>query len=170
MPEPFLGEIRLMSFNYAPEGWARCDGQLLSISENQSLYLLLGTTYGGDGKITFALPDLQGRVPMHRSKKGTEPDHAQGQRGGQEKHTLSVPEMPEHHHAVHGTSNTVRETIPAVTLLPGENAGEPYSAGANGTLGPCLLLAGTDSGHENMQPWLAVEFCIAIRGTFPPRH
>lgn len=171
MSEPFLGEIRLLGFDFAPRGWARCNGQLLLIADHQSLYLLLGTTYGGDGRTNFALPNLSGRVPMHEGTNGTGPQRALGHHGGQEAHTLTMEEMPRHDHAVFGTSNTVGETIPATNLLPGQNAGSPYAAAAvaNGTMGQSLSLAGTNTAHQNMQPWLALEFCIATSGMFPSR-
>lgn len=170
MSEPFLAEIRMMGFDFAPRGWAKCDGQLLPISQHQSLYMILGTTYGGNGRTTFALPDLRGRTPMHMGNNGMGPTRVQGERDGEEEHGLLVQEMPRHNHAVSGTSNTVGETIPAINMLPGQNVGAPYSTATNGTMGNMLELTGTGAGHQNMQPWLAVEFCIAIKGLFPRKN
>jgi len=168
--EPFLAEIRIIGFNFAPRSWAFCDGQLLPISQNQSLYSLLGTTYGGDGRTTFALPDMRGRTPIHvGGSNGT--SHPQGQKAGSETISLTAAEMPAHNHGVQGTSNNASQPVPASTLLPASNAGKPYSASTNGNLGAASVAnAGNSQGHNNMQPYLALNFCIALAGLFPSRN
>ena len=163
MAEPFLAEIRLMSFVYAPQGWALCNGQLLPINQNQALFSLLGTTYGGNGQTTFGLPDLRGRVPIHVGA-----GHTLGERAGEQAHTLSVSEMPTHSHAVNASSIAVGgSSSPSGRYLGGGN--NVYSSGGPTT----TLLPGTvtDTGgsqaHLNMQPFLVISFCIALQGIFP---
>lgn len=172
MSEPFLAEIRIVGFNFAPRGWALCDGQILPINQNQSLYSLLGTTYGGDGRTSFALPDLRGRTPLHRTTSSTPGigDHKLGQRGGEETHTLSVGEMPQHTHGARAAN------LEAVTTDPGGSV----LANAPGMYGPAsttimmrpnnLTTSGNNNAHDNMQPSLAVNFCIALQGLFPSRN
>jgi microcystin-dependent protein len=170
MSEPFLAEIRIVGFNFAPRGWAFCDGQILPINQNQSLYSLLGTTYGGDGRTSFALPDLRGRTPIHvGSSNGT--SHTLGQKSGEETHTISVAELPQHSHVMQATTNTATSTSPGGNVLA--------TAGANvyrNLTNPTAIASGSvanvgiGQAHENMQPWLAVNFCIALQGLFPPRN
>src|SRR5687767_11128153 len=112
MAEPFLSEVRLMSFGYAPKGWALCNGQLLPINQNQALFSLLGTTFGGDGRVNFALPDLRGRAPIHVGS-----GHTLGERGGEQAHTLSIAELPTHTHVMHGTSNNAVNTPTTSSVL-----------------------------------------------------
>jgi microcystin-dependent protein len=171
MSEPFLAEIRIVGFNFAPRGWAFCDGQILPISQNQSLYSLLGTTYGGDGRTSFALPDLRGRTPIHVGRSNGGGDHRLGQKSGEETHTLSANEMPQHDHTARASS------VDGTSLLPGGNilarrAAEPYRDAAN--LGAMqsgtIANVGGSQGHENMQPYLALNFCIALQGLFPSRN
>ncbi|MEM6620717.1 MAG: tail fiber protein [Pseudomonadota bacterium] len=174
MSEPFLAEVRMVGFNFAPRGWAFCDGQILPINQNQSLYSLLGTTYGGDGRTSFALPDLRGRTPMHvgrASPSGT--NHPQGQKEGTETHTLAINEMPAHGHGANGTSSAVSTNSVTGNML-GTNTGNPYAPlaaapAAQSMNASTIGTVGGDQGHENMQPWLAVNFCIALRGLFPSR-
>ncbi|WP_134740197.1 tail fiber protein [Nocardioides sp. 503] len=162
MAEPFLSEIRLMSFQYAPKGWALCNGQLLPINQNQALFALLGTTYGGNGQTNFALPDLQGRVPMHVGSW-----HTLGERGGEQAHTLSVPEMPRHTHP------DLASTLNGNTSSPAGAALAPVSGlygSPTGTtsLGPTSVsVSGGGQAHQNMQPFLTISFCIALQGIFP---
>ena len=165
MSEPFLAEVRIVGFNFPPRGWAQCDGQILPISQNQSLFALLGTNFGGDGRTTFQLPDLRGRAPMH---EGGNP----GGRGGEEVHALTLNEIPSHDHVVQGTTNTANLTNPAASLH-GTTAGgrrpvTPYSAGS-----PVAMrnsgIAGSGQGHDNMQPYLVLNFIIALTGLFPSR-
>jgi microcystin-dependent protein len=166
MSEPFLAEIKIVGFTFAPRGWAFCDGQILPINQYQSLYSLLGTTYGGDGRTTFGLPDLRGRTPIHEGN-----GHYLGQKGGEERHTLNEAEMPNHTHAAQasadeGTSNTPSGNVPAT--VPSRIYRNPTNLTAlrTGTVGN----VGTGQGHENMQPFLALSFCIALQGLFPPRN
>ena len=166
MSEPFLAEVKMVGFNFAPRGWAFCDGQILPINQNQSLYSLLGTTYGGDGRTSFALPDMRGRTPIHVGN-----GHNEGQKSGEETHTLSAAEMPQHDHVMNASSGGTPQPIPSNTTGLGEiNNG--YNSGAN----PVQLRTGTDANvgggqaHNNMQPCLVVNFCIALRGLFPSRN
>lgn len=166
MSEPFLAEIRIVGFNFAPRGWALCDGQILPINQNQSLYALLGTTYGGDGQTTFALPDLRGRTPIHVGN-----GHAEGNKGGEETHTLSTNEMPQHTHTANGTTAAATTTGPTDNLLAGTSG--LYGAADGNTVtmaGDNLAPAGGGQAHENMQPFLALNFCIALQGLFPSRN
>ena len=170
MSEPYLAEIRIVAFNFPPRGWASCDGQILPISQNQSLYSLLGTTYGGDGRTTFALPDLRGRIPFHVGG-----DLTQGQKGGAETHTLSVNQMPRHKHFLHGHAGPGQSDadLPGGNL-PAESAlGDlQYStAPADLTMSPDHIAnTGGGQAHDNLPPVLVVNFVIALLGLFPPRN
>lgn len=164
MAEPFLAEIRLVGFNFAPRGWAFCDGQILPINQNQSLYSLLGTTYGGDGRTSFALPDLRGRTPIHKSD-----GHQLGQKSGEETHTLSAAEMPQHDHVFNASSSLANSEEP-----DGRVAGAALAYGAATSMvsmSPNSVLAvGGSQAHDNMQPYLTINFCIALQGLFPSRN
>jgi microcystin-dependent protein len=164
MAEPFLSEIRIFSFNFAPKGWAQCNGQLLPINQNQALFSLLGTTFGGDGRVNFALPDLRARVPIHVGNGFT-----LGQRGGEATHTLSIPEMPTHLHIAKGYSQNGDNAVPTGNtlgtvnnLFSGPGAGNQVALNA-GTIGN----TGGSQAHENMQPYLTLTFGIALQGIFP---
>ncbi|MES2441062.1 MAG: tail fiber protein [Verrucomicrobiota bacterium] len=162
MAEPFLAEIRIMSFAFAPRGWALCNGQLLPINQNQALFSLLGTTFGGDGRVNFALPDNRGRTPIHVGG-----GHTLGERGGEQAHTLSISEIPTHTHAVRGSSAAASTPVPTnAVLAPANNL---YSA-SNAPV-PLGATSVTNSGggqaHLNMQPFLVISFCIALQGIFP---
>jgi microcystin-dependent protein len=162
LAEPFLSEIRLMSFNFAPKGWAMCNGQLLPINQNQPLFSLLGTTFGGDGRVNFALPDLQSRVPIHVGA-----GHTLGERGGEQNHTIVNAEMPEHTHFVQGlSSNGDTQAITGNLLAQVAGAyGPPTSLT---TLSPSTVgNTGGSQAHLNMQPFLTLTFCIALQGIFP---
>jgi len=168
MADPYLGEIRLFSFNFAPSGWATCDGQLLQISQNNALYALLGIMYGGNGSTNFNLPDLRGRTPLHFTS-----GFAQGQNGGYEGIALTQSQIPGHVHGLVATSATTNTTnAPGGNAFGSSLANYPvYSDVANltlmntGTIG----LEGGGVAHDNMQPFLVVNFCIALSGIFPPR-
>jgi microcystin-dependent protein len=165
MAEPFLSEIRIMSFNFAPKGWAQCNGQLLPINQNQPLFSLLGTTYGGDGRVNFALPDLRGRVPIHMGKS-----HTLGERGGEQAHTLSIAEIPTHTHVFNGSTNpAVANVAPGGNTL-GQSSGVFLYGAANNlaAMAPdAISNVGGSQAHLNMEPFLALTFCIALQGIFP---
>jgi len=162
MAEPFLSEIRIMSFVFAPKGWALCNGQLLPINQNQALFSLLGTTFGGDGRVNFALPDVRGRTPIHVGS-----GHTLGERGGEQAHTLSIAELPTHTHVVQGINTNAVTNVPLNNSLANTTA--LYHATSNltainpGTVGN----VGGSQAHLNMQPFLILSFCIALQGIFP---
>jgi microcystin-dependent protein len=168
MAEPFLSELRLFSFNFAPKGWALCNGQFLPINQNQALFSLLGTTYGGNGQTTFALPDLRGRVPIHVGSGFT-----LGQNGGQQAHTLTISELPQHMHFLQATTAAANNATPAGTMLLGATAPNDFYTGVAGLT---ALAAGTVSNvggsqpHMNMQPYLTLSWCIALQGIFPSQN
>lgn len=164
MAEPFLSEIRIMSFVFAPRGWALCNGQLLLINQNQALFSLLGTTFGGDGMVNFALPDLRARTPIHVGS-----GHTLGEQGGEQAHTLSIAEIPTHTHVLNATSNNASQPIPTGNLLARQVPANPYSgatalAAMNST---SVTNVGGSQAHLNMQPFLTLSFCIALQGIFP---
>lgn len=162
MAEPFLGEIRIMSFSFPPKGWALCNGQLLPINQNQALFSLMGTMYGGDGRVNFALPDLRARVPMHIGL-----GHTQGERGGEQAHTLSIAELPTHTHVMRASSTNGATPVPTGAVLAA--ALNVYTAAANLTaLHPATVTnTGGSQAHLNMQPFLTLSFCVALQGIFP---
>ncbi len=174
MSEPFLAEVRMVGFNFAPRGWAFCDGQILPISQNQALYSLLGTTYGGDGRTSFALPDLRGRTPIHvGSSNGT--SHLLGQKGGAETHTLGMTEMPRHDHVLQASSQNGDSPIAAGNILAASPAADIYAQNAQAanivTMNAAdVTNAGGGQAHDNMQPFLTVSFCIALQGLYPSRN
>ena len=163
MAEPFLSEIRLMSFNFAPRGWAECNGQLLPINQNQALFSLLGTTFGGNGQTTFALPDMRGRTPLHVGG-----GHTLGERAGEQAHTLSLSEMPAHTHLAQGSSASTGGSASPSGRFPG-GANNAYHAPTSLTpLDPGTVTnSGGSQAHPNMQPFLTLCFCIALQGIFP---
>jgi microcystin-dependent protein len=164
MAEPFLSEIRIMSFNYAPRGWAQCNGQLLPINQNQPLFSLLGTTYGGNGQTTFALPDLRARTPIH-----TGSGHTLGEAGGEQAHTLSIAELPTHVHVAWATNDGGTTNTVAGNVLGNVSPNELYvGASSLVALNPTTITnVGGSQAHQNMQPFLALNFCIALQGIFP---
>ncbi len=168
MAEPFISEIRIMSFGFAPKGWALCNGQLLPINQNQALFSLLGTTYGGDGRVTFGLPDLQARTPLHMAS-----GHALGEKAGEQSHTLAIAELPQHHHVVNANSDlaTTHAPSPAVTLAASQedNIYCPPSPGLTMAANAISPVGGSQA-HENMQPYLTLNFCIALQGIYPSRN
>lgn len=174
MADPFVAEIRIFPFNFAPRGWAFCNGQLLPISQNTALFSLLGTTYGGDGKATFALPNLQGSTPMHPEQGPGLSYHVLGEVGGSRTVTLLQSEMPAHTHAamVSGEDGDLRVPTPDRLLARSTDgfAYAPANSGSEVPLAPqALAPTGGSSPHNNMQPYLTVNFCIALQGVFPPR-
>lgn len=167
MAEPFLSEIRIMSFVFAPRGWALCNGQLLPINQNQALFSLLGTTFGGDGRVNFALPDLRGRTPIHVGS-----GHTLGERGGEPSHTISIAELPTHTHVLSASSaagnapvpfgpasNILASVTPTLVYGPANNL-VALNAGS-------VTNVGGSQAHLNMQPFLTLNFCIALQGIFP---
>jgi microcystin-dependent protein len=170
MAEPFLGEIRIASWNYNTQGWAQCNGQLLPINQNQALFALLGTTYGGNGQTTFALPDLRDRAPFHHGGS-----FSQGQTGGEIAHTLTNSEMPAHIHLVNAVAppdSTTNTNIPTGAFLSNSAPAEIYKSntGNPGLLTPIpetISSVGGSQPHNNMQPYLALNFIIALIGIFP---
>jgi microcystin-dependent protein len=163
MAEPFLSELRIMSFVFAPKGWALCDGQLLPINQNQALFSLLGTTFGGDGRVNFALPDLRGRAPIHVGN-----GHTLGERGGEQAHTLSIAELPVHVHTAGvstidtgGNDNPTGRVAGGAALMWHTPASlTPMNAGS-------ITNTGGSQAHLNTQPFLTLSFCIALQGIFP---
>lgn len=182
MAEPFLSEIRLFSFNWPPKGWAFCNGQLLPINQNQALFALLGTTYGGNGSTNFALPDMRGRAPIHFSSQAL----PLGTKGGEEAHTLTQQELPQHSHLLQGQTT---EVLPDVG--PQDPAGKVFASASvalqGGNKAPVQLYSnhtqalvpmnstgvsnvGGSQAHENMSPFLTLNFCIALQGIFPSQN
>jgi len=164
MAEPFLSEIRIMSFVFPPKGWALCNGQLLPINQNQALFSLLGTTFGGDGRVNFGLPDLRNRVPIHVGS-----GHTLGEKGGEQAHTVTIAEMPTHTHVANGSSNTGSAIIPTGNVL-GVTPNQIYvnpPADFTTLNPPTVGNVGGSQAHLNMQPFLVLSFCIALQGIFP---
>ena len=174
MADPFVAEIRIFPFNFAPRGWAWCNGQLLPISQNTALFALLGTTYGGDGKSTFALPNLMGRAPMHSGQGPGLSQHVLGETGGSDTVTLLESEIPAHTHAVRANSDPgeLQVPTPARSLARSQNA-QAYQSTVNQSLvamaPQTLSSAGGNLPHNNMQPYLTFYFNVALQGIFPPR-
>jgi microcystin-dependent protein len=164
MADPFLGEIRLMSFNFPPKGWALANGQVLPINQNQALFSLFGTMYGGNGQTTFAIPNLRGQVPIHFGSGFT-----QGETGGQTSHTLTIGEMTAHQHIAQGTTTNADQPVPTGNFLAAaNNMYAPANSGGLTTLDPSSIsTVGGSQPHENMQPYLTISFCVALQGIFP---
>jgi len=174
MADPFVAEIRIFAFNFPPTGWAFCDGQLLPISQNTALFSLLGTTYGGNGASTFALPDLQGNAPMHPGQGPGLSLHDLGETSGSETVTLLESEIPLHSHQLRATvEDGTQGTLSSGIALASSVAGTLYHSTTNANLvsmsGQALSPAGGDQPHNNMMPYLTLNFCIALQGVFPPR-
>jgi microcystin-dependent protein len=170
--DPFVAEIRIFPFNFAPKGWAFCDGQILPLSQNTALFSLLGTTYGGDGKSNFALPNMQGNAPMHPGQGPGLSLHDLGETGGSETVSLLESEIPSHSHALSASNSDGTDQAPAGEQLAG-GVGGIALYGTPGALtalsGNALAPAGGDQPHNNMQPYLTLNFCIALQGVYPPR-
>ena len=167
MSEPFLAEIRMVGFNFAPRGWAFCDGQILPINQNQSLYSLLGTTYGGDGRTSFALPDLRSRTPIHKSD-----GHGLGQKGGAETVTLTTAEQASHTHTAKASSAAGDQVLPTGRVLAqmADAYKDPQASASTALRSGTVANAGGGQAHNNMQPYLTLAFVIALQGLFPSRN
>ena len=162
MSEPFLSEIKIVSFNFPPKGWAFCNGQLLPINQNQALFALLGTTYGGDGRVNFGLPNLQSRMPTHMGDGFT-----LGERGGETAHTLNISELPQHNHVPVGSNDTASSPS-AQGNLWAKTGAKIFNATSNGAMNPaCITPVGGSQPHDNMSPYLVLNFVIALQGIFP---
>jgi microcystin-dependent protein len=177
MSTPFMGQIEIFSFNFAPKGWAQCNGQLLPINQNQALFSLLGTTYGGDGRVNFALPDMRSRIPISFGSQAT-----LGQRGGEEAHTVTLTEMPAHLHQVNVDSTAGAVNKPTTSTVLGKSSGtsstgqalaiDAYASGspASALDSRTISSVGGSQPHENRQPFLVLNFCIALQGIFPSHN
>jgi microcystin-dependent protein len=173
MSDPFVAEIRIFGFNFPPRGWAFCNGQILPISQNTALFSLLGTTYGGNGQSTFALPDMQGNAPMHPGQGPGLSLHDLGETGGSSFVTLLESEMPAHSHAMRGSTEDAALQAPSPVRSFGRSGNGSAYQTSNAGLVPlapqALSLAGGSQPHNNMMPYLTLNFCIALQGVFPPR-
>ena len=170
--DPFVAEIRIFPFNFAPKGWAFCDGQILPLSQNTALFSLLGTTYGGDGKSNFALPNMQGNAPMHPGQGPGLSLHDLGETGGSETVSLLESEMPSHSHALMSIGAPGNRTNPITNSIARASSGNAYvppPAPLVSMSDQALPPAGGDQPHNNLQPYLTLNFCIALQGVFPPR-
>jgi microcystin-dependent protein len=168
MSEPFLGEIKIISWNYAPKGWAFCNGQFLPINQNQALFSLLGTMYGGNGQTTFALPDFRGRVPMHVGSSHS----TQGEAAGQSAHTVTMSEMPAHTHFLMGTNDIGTTQNPGTGVVLSKSVANSFGPGTNLVTmnAGSITNVGGSQPHNNMQPYLTLNFIIALQGIFPSRN
>jgi microcystin-dependent protein len=176
MSNPFVAEIRIFGFSFAPKGWAFCDGQLLPISQNTALFSLLGTFYGGDGKSTFALPDMQGSVPINQGQSSTGTEYFLGQQSGSETVTLLQTEMPLHTHQLMALGVAANRTNPIGNSIARTTSGLPFIAPNNNPAPTIVNMAvqtvppnGGGAPHNNMMPYVTMNFCIAMQGVFPPR-
>ena len=168
MAEPFLSEIRIMSFNFAPKGWATCNGQLLPINQNQALFSLLGTTYGGNGQTNFALPDLRGQLPIH-----TGGGHTLGEKAGSASVTVNVQQLPTHFHPLQGSTATGNTNIPSSATYLGGSAPNDLYSGVKDLVAlnsATVSSVGGNQAHNNMMPYLVLSFCIALQGIFPSQN
>ena len=165
MGTPFIGELKLVSFNFAPKGWATADGQLLPINQNQALFSLFGTMYGGDGRINFALPDLRGRIATHIG-----PGYTQGERGGETTHTLTQQEIPPHFHNVMGTNNPGTTPVPTGNVLANASANAYAAPDPPTPIHSSTISQTGGQAHENMSPYTVLLFCVALQGVFPSQN
>jgi microcystin-dependent protein len=173
--DPYIGEIRAFGGNFAPSGWALCNGQLMSISQNNALFALIGTTYGGDGQNTFALPDLRSRVLVHQGTDPTGNTYVQGQTGGVESITLTLGQLPSHTHGVVGNSTAGTSGVPGPTVtmamtVTGENVYDSNTTNQTSLANQAIGIAGGNQPHDNLQPYLAVTYIISLFGIFPSRN
>jgi microcystin-dependent protein len=167
MSTPFLGEIKIISWNYAPKGWALCNGQFLPINQNQALFSLLGTMYGGNGQTTFALPDFRGKIPMHVGS-----GHTQGEAAGQYAHTVTISEMPAHNHLMNVTNNIGTTQNPGNTVILSKSVANTFGGFTElVAMNPASITnVGGSQAHDNTQPYLVLNFMIALQGIFPSRN
>jgi microcystin-dependent protein len=166
MSTPFLGEIKIIAWNYPPKGWAFCNGQQLPINQNQALFSLLGTMYGGNGQTTFGLPDFRGKIPLHVGS-----GHTQGETGGQTAHTVTMSEMPAHVHFLNVTNDASTASAPDSTVVVSHSQSNAYGAATNlVAMAPTVGNVGGSQPHENRQPYLVLNFIIALQGIFPSRN
>ncbi len=166
MASPYLSEIRIFSFGFPPKSWALCNGQLLPINQNQALFSLLGTTYGGNGQTNFALPNLQGKIPMHTGN-----GHTLGETAGEQSHTLTMGEMAAHNHNVQASGSAPNIQGPGGNYFASSTGFTPYATPANELMAPTACTAvGGNQPHENMSPYQVLNFCIALQGIFPSRN
>jgi len=166
MADKFMSEIRIMSFGFAPKGWAQCNGQLLPINQNQALFSLLGTTYGGDGRVNFALPDLRARVPMHMGNS-----HTLGEKAGEAAHTLTLNELPQHFHSLAASTLNANQAAGSAGNSWAQSSQNPYETTSDNVMAPGTLTnTGGSQAHENTQPYLTLNFCIALSGIFPTQN
>lgn len=175
MSEPFIAEIRMFGFNYAPRGWAQCNGQIMQIAQNSALFSLIGTTYGGNGTTTFGLPNLQGRAALHWGQGPGLSSRSIGQTGGTANVTLSQAQIPQHTHAVNASANNADQASPTnnawATGVVGRGNVNLYSSTTDSTMNPAALSpAGGNQPHDNMPPYLVMNFCMAIQGIYPSRN
>ncbi len=169
--EPFVGQVKVLAFDFPPRFYATCAGQLLPISTNQALFSLLGTQFGGNGTTNFALPDLRGRAPIHFGNGAGLSSYVIGQAAGEENHTLLLSEMPAHNHLAVGTANTADQTYPTANTWANAGSAANYSNTSNGTMSPqSVATAGGNQPHPNMSPYLVVNYSIALQGIFPSRN
>ncbi|HYA98183.1 MAG TPA: tail fiber protein [Methylomirabilota bacterium] len=165
MAEPFLGEVKIISWNFPPRGWAFCNGQLLPINQNQALFSILGTTYGGDGRQTFGLPNLQGRSPVHVGQ-----GIVLGELDGESAHTLNISELPAHTHTPAGSSNLASAPLPTGNLWAARTTNSFAATGGSAMNPACITPTGGNQPHENMSPYLVLNFVIALQGIFPSQN
>ena len=163
MGTPFLGEVKIIAWNYPPKGWAFCNGQLMQINQNQALFSLLGTTFGGNGQTTFALPDLRGRTPIHEGS-----GHTLGEKGGEQAHTLTISELAQHIHSMNGSTVASGGTDNPTNNFLGSASNLYHTPASLTAMNPGTIAnSGGSQAHLNMQPFLTLSFCIALQGIFP---
>lgn len=172
MSEPFVGEIRMFAGNFAPRGWAFCDGQLLAVSQNDALFSLFGSVYGGDGRTTFGLPDLRGRIPIHAGQGPGLSERRLGAKGGEENVTLTVNQLPSHTHPLQATQSQASNTSPAGRAFAPTTFGDVYSSrfDPQNMSSQAITTVGGSRSHTNLMPFLCVHFIVALVGIYPSRH
>lgn len=171
MSDPYIGEIRLVGFNFAPQGWALCDGQLLSIAENDALFTLIGTTYGGDGQSTFALPDFRSRIPIHQGTGSSGTNYTIGENGGTETVTLSVNQIPAHAHPAQAQSGAGNQAGPGGNIWASSSLNQYNSSAADSDMNALAITSlGGSQPHDNMMPFLTINFVISLFGIYPSQN